>query len=78
MAYDTSRQREILLLNPGGFYTAPQDAHPPGTWELVGEDWVRKFVPEPTPWFSNACMAFDQARGKTVLFGGLGNDDTWE
>jgi hypothetical protein len=78
MVYDTARQREVLFENHGPYYTLPAAAHPPVTWELVGEDWVRRFLPEPTPWLPKACMACDAPRGKTVLFGSLGNDETWE
>lgn len=76
LAYDSARDRLVLIVGPG--HSLPAPVHPPHTWELVGEDWVRRFPPEPTPWNSGACMAYDPVRGVTVAFGGFFNNETWE
>lgn len=58
-----------------------------GTWEWDGEDWNQSAVDPgagPSP-RANHAMAFDEARGVSVLFGGLiddsgtslGSDETW-
>lgn len=80
-AYDSARQRAVAVY--GGLRLPPGSAFFPGsTWELVGEDGVRRFPPEPTPGWWNNCAAFDEARGVVVLFGendefGKSNE-TWE
>lgn len=68
MAYDIARSRAVMLVV----------GRPPITWELAGEDWVRRFPSEPTPWQHGGCMAYDSVRAMTVLFGGVRNDETWE
>jgi hypothetical protein len=82
--YDTVRQRAIGL----GFRGSPDPVAPRGfplqVWELVGEDWVRRFPSGPQP-DTDGCTAFDEDRGVLVVFGGPQNvfpygykDETWE
>jgi len=71
LVYDATRQRAVRTRTGGG--DSPQSL-----WELSGEDWVRRFLPEPTPWASGGCAAFDPTRGVTVLFGGVSSSETWE
>ena len=87
MAYDRLRRRVVLF---GGnrvlFGRSAADNHYLNdTWEWDGKRWIQMNVPGPSP-RSEAAIAFDAARGRTVLFGGhtvtekerhwLG--DTWE
>ena len=60
VVYDTVRQREVQ-----------QTA---GTWELVGNDWVRRFITQPP--INPFCSAFDSSRGVMVTF--HSNAETWE
>jgi len=48
------------------------------TWEWDGVEWTLRETGVP-PWRSNSAMAYDSARGVTVLFGGYWQlNDTWE
>ena len=73
LTYDRLRQVPVRIGSGG------HDG-PDHTWELVGDDWVRRFIPEPTPWnAAGACAAFDSDRNVVVLFGGSpDSDETWE
>lgn len=86
LTYDSMRHRVVLF---GGWRCRaveeddclknPQH----GTWEFDGEDW---YVVEPRqspPARYGHAMAYDESRGVTVLFGGMGENgttlnDTWE
>lgn len=78
MAFDTRRKRLVLFggLIPG--VRTPSSE----TWEWDGSRWERRVVrgPVPAP-RSHHRMAFDAARGVTVLFGGSAGsqmfNDTW-
>ncbi|MEZ4368607.1 MAG: hypothetical protein R2939_20350 [Kofleriaceae bacterium] len=80
MAYD--RGRATLVLFGGGrpgFLEQPPLAD---TWEYRGARWERRGGATPPPRSGHA-MAYDEARGVVVLFGGVGTtlfplDDTWE
>lgn len=64
LVYDTVRRVPIRVIG--------------ATWELIGDDWVRRFPPEPTPrGLGGSCFAFDPDRGVLVAFGGV-NPETWE
>lgn len=78
VAYDEARHR--LMVIGIGVTTGDGTNWSPMHWELVGEDWVRRFVPEPAPRkHASACATYDSARAVTVLFGaGDANDETWE
>jgi hypothetical protein len=80
MAYDAARAVSVLF---GGYYY-DGSGHPLNdTWEWDGVDWVQRTpATKPTPRDFHG-MAYDSARGVTVLFGGLVNssyfaNDTWE
>lgn len=83
LAYDAARDRVVLF---GGVGTS--DGYASDTWEWDGTAWT-EVTPSGTPPVgrTNAAMAYDPVRGRTVLFGGRRpsmsvNDtffnDTWE
>jgi len=79
MAFDSTRGVTVLFGGATGDGTVPNDE----TWEWDGVNWSQK-VPatSPSPRYFHA-MAFDKARGVTVLFGGFNSTDlapseTWE
>ncbi len=78
LAYDSARNVIVLFGGQQGG-TLFDD-----TWEWDGARWFPKKVPDGTitpSARSRHAMAFDAKRGKTVLFGGVGNaelSDTWE
>ncbi len=80
IAYDTGRHRLVVFGGiVGGLVVTPTFLN--DTWELVDGNWVqRSTASTPSP-RSGQAMAFDEARGRVVLFGG-GSDspqgDTWE
>jgi hypothetical protein len=78
MAYDSRRQRVVMF---GG--DRPRFGDRPGlransdTWEWDGARWERVATEGPPP-ISAGRMAYDAARGVTVLFGGdRTRDETW-
>jgi hypothetical protein len=75
MTYDADRQRVVLA---GGRGSPP----PPDTWEWDGSNWTLQPRPAARPLpRENPVMAYDAARRRVVLFGGLYNlqrlTDTW-
>jgi hypothetical protein len=78
MAFDSARGQIVLF---GGGNVVNNAANILGdTWEWNGSTWTQVASTGPSPREGHA-MAFDSARGKTVLFGGAnGNEygDTWE
>ncbi|MBK8099451.1 MAG: hypothetical protein IPK26_20270 [Planctomycetes bacterium] len=78
MTTDWTRQRIVAF---GGrsptFYVDAND-----TWEWDGSNWARVMTPTSPPPRHAHGLAFDEARGRMVLFGGLDLDgargDTWE
>ncbi len=79
MAFDTARGVVVLF---GGLKDTPHiNALSGETWEWNGTTWNQHFVSGPSPRSSHA-MAYDSARGVTVLFGGSTatgySDETWE
>lgn len=82
-AYDSARGRLVLF---GGLHTQDPD-HPRqplgDTWEWDGESWTQVEETGPAPRGAH-CMAYDTARQRVVLFGGISAevtdvfDDTWE
>ena len=77
MAFDANRNRIVLF---GGFdgLTQLQD-----TWEWDGTAWLQRTPADLPPARQDAAFAHDSARGRTVLFSGLGGscnglDDLWE
>jgi hypothetical protein len=80
MAYDTIRQRMVLF---GGMAGGSPSVDLDDTWEWDGTTWIQRTpLHAPSPRTSFA-LAFDAARGRTVLFGGLTGatttalGDTW-
>jgi hypothetical protein len=83
LAYDSLRNRVVACAGKG-----PKD-NLGDTWELDGEDWTERsgdtlvgLAPSPRTW---QAMAFDESRGRAVLFGGVAGgatgtylEDTWE
>jgi len=86
LAYDAARARTVLF---GGTTSPTSTSIPPfwDTWEWDGTNWsqrVSNHAPLPR---SDHSLAYDSARGRTVLYGGLGSilglptfqlSDTWE
>jgi len=80
MAYDAARQRTVLF---GGSRTG-FGSHLADTWEWNGKNWVqiKPATSPPARWLHG--MAYDSARGRTVMFGGIFHQsptkfaDTWE
>jgi hypothetical protein len=81
MAYDAARGATVLF---GGHYRESGDHYLGDTWEWNGSTWTLRSSSGP-PSRENHALAYDAARGVTVLFGGYyyqnGNNyfgDTWE
>ena len=79
MAYDKGRGVVVLF---GGWNGTPPGTMYGTTWEYDGNDWTQRFpATTPTPRYRAGC-AYDDARGRVVMYGGFGNatalQDTWE
>ncbi len=80
MAYDSAREVVVLF---GGSTGNPAPTVSNQTWEWDGTAWTQRLVSGPSARFNHA-MAYDAARGVTVLFGGATNGgaalnaETWE
>ncbi len=78
MAYDAARGR-VVLFGGYGFFSGGLLAD---TWEWDGNEWVEATPATSPPGRFGAAMAYDSARGRIVLFGGVGDGaelgDTWE
>lgn len=80
MCFDSARGRVVLF---GGSFAATGSPAVTfrQTWEWDGTSWTLRSTSGP-PASSYPAMAFDSARGVTVLFGGLGTSaphaETWE
>ncbi len=77
MAYDAAMGRVVLV---GGFGSEPLDASHADMWSWAGAGWVpvAATVRPPARW--EAAMAYDEATGQLLLFGGLNSTalgDTW-
>ena len=75
--YDSQRQRTVVVRGDNSNFTTQ-------TWEWDGTNWAQRSSGGPSP-RQNHAMAFDSARGVTVLFGGYRASgpstffgDTWE
>ncbi len=78
MAYDSARGVTVLF---GGFSGDDLNRYYYGdTWEWDGSTWSLRVTTGPSP-RSDSAMAYDSARGVTVLFGGCNDPDrfgdTW-
>lgn len=78
MVYDSLRGQTVLF---GGNMLSSFGNNPVGdTWEWDGAGWTQVAVSGPAPRFG-CSMAFDDRRGRSVLFGGYStthHGDTWE
>ena len=81
VAFDSQRGVTVAF---GGFtaYDSPDPTAFSDTWEWNGIDWSLRALTGPQPTWDHA-MAYDIARGATVLFGGRNTDgdyldETWE
>lgn len=75
MTFDAERGESVVF---GGFLTATTYRN--DTWTWNGARWQQKATTGPAP-RRNVALAYDDARKKVVLFGGLGDaqyGDTWE
>jgi hypothetical protein len=84
LAYDAARARTVLF---GGTNSNPRfGALFADTWEWDGTNWSQRVSTHAPPARSDHALAYDSARGRTVLFGGLWSyfnqvlpfSDTWE
>ena len=78
-AYDARRKRVILH---GGLGFQPREERRGDTWEWDGKDW-REMTDTGVGTRDHHAMAYDEARGRAVLFGGTKSErelatDTWE
>jgi hypothetical protein len=79
LAYDSARGVTVLF---GGSTDSTQAGYNDETWEWDGSSWTQRLVTGPSARRYHA-MAYDSARGVTVLFGGLTSSgatssETWE
>lgn len=78
-AYDTRRKRVVLH---GGMGVTNREDRRGDTWEWDGKSW-RQMTDTSVGTRDHHAMAYDEARGKMVMFGGVKADDhlatgTWE
>jgi hypothetical protein len=74
MAYDSVRGEVVMFGGSWGDCTAGQNLA--DTWVWDGSDWEERHPATEPPQRCELAMAFDAARGQTVLFGGLNWPDT--
>src|SRR5437773_1209062 len=75
MAYDVARNVTVLF---GGYYSDGAGHDLRDTWEWNGSAWTQRASSGPSARAYHA-MAYDAARGVTVLFSGYpAGADTWE
>src|SRR5262249_58787461 len=75
LAYDAVHGRTVLF---GGANSTFIPSAYGDTWEWDGSNWFQRVTsPAPSARFLHA-LAYDSARGRTVLFAGIGASDTWE
>jgi hypothetical protein len=87
LVYDTQRSVAVLFGGTPSWTQTQGWATINDTWEWNGSDWTQHHPSHtPSPRYA-AMMAFDETRGVSVLFGGIGQDqnsqstiygDTWE
>jgi hypothetical protein len=81
MVYDSARQRIVLF---GGYSYIDGPLFHNDTWEWDGTNWTQMSPGNSPQGRSRHAMAYDSARGVTVLFGGMTGipgttlSDTWE
>jgi hypothetical protein len=80
LAYDSARGKTVLF---GGVSCQGLSCVLSDTWEWDGAKWTKRLPATSPPARYMHALAYDGARGRTVLFGGFGNTnvllaDTWE
>lgn len=82
MAYDEARHRTVLFGGSSYDSQANRTSYPTDTWEWDGTTWTLQQATISPPGRSRHGMAYDSARGRIVLFGGVSPNgalyDTWE
>ncbi len=73
MAYDRRRGRLVLFGGERSDWSSWLSLG--DTWEFDGRQWSLRSTSGPSPRYNHA-MAFDEARGVTVLYGGV-DEETW-
>jgi hypothetical protein len=78
LAYDTQRSVAVLFGGTSSWMQSTGWESINDTWEWDGNDWIQ-LHPEhsPSPRYA-AGMAFDEKRGVTVLFGGVGANESYQ
>ena len=80
MVYDSARRRTVLF--GGQTYVGSWWVWLNQTWEYDGSTWIQRSPAVSPPARVNHRMAYDSARRRVVLFGGVGLagevNDTWE
>jgi hypothetical protein len=74
MAFDGTRKRTVLFGGAWEAYDSSNEAHATAlsdTWEWDGTNWTLRTPPTSPSQRADHAMAFDSARGVTVLFGGV-------
>jgi hypothetical protein len=77
MTHDSARGRTVLF----GGWKLNDSSLLRDTWEWDGTSWVERTPAVKPPARYAHAMAYDEARGRTILFGGWGSTeltDTWE
>ena len=73
--YDQQRGRTVMF---GGYVGTVNSSATSETWEWDGESWVLRAL-SPVPNARGGCAgAYDEARNRIVMFGGVNRTDTWE
>jgi hypothetical protein len=76
-AYDSAR-RVTVLFGGGDFFFSGTTPFQSDSWEWNGLNWTQRLISGPSGRLYHS-MAYDSARGVTVLFGGASfNSETWE
>jgi hypothetical protein len=68
-AYDPLRQRVVLVGGNVLFQPTAPGAFLADTWEYDGVTWTQRILPTAPPQMRDACLAFDHANGKLLLYG---------
>ena len=78
MAFDSARNRVVTFGGAGDIFEPDQDQ----TWEYDGDRWILRTPPMSPSARSGHVMAYDELRGRVVLFGGGADGapggETWE
>jgi hypothetical protein len=79
MVFDSARGVTVLFGGTTCYVNCATDVEYDDTWEWNGTSWTQQMPTNSPGGRDSFAMAFDSARGVTVLFGGYdGAADTWE